>query len=339
MKFSIGYQLRKDDLFITAVLENARQLSEVYFALPQFANGRGTAWCKAAFCTAAEQQNKQLSDLDRLKNAGLKTNLLLNGNCYGEKTLAADFYDDIGNAVQLLQTTLGLNAVTTASPTIAKFLKQHFPGLEVRASVNMNLAEPQAFEYIADLFDSFYFSRNQNRSLSAITKAKKWCDSHGKQLYGLANSGCLNHCPAHTFHDNLVAHEAQIAKQNNALQFEGQCFTYLQSKANRANWLCYTNFIRPEDVALYEDLFCGLKLATRMAANPARIINAYCRGRYSGPVQELLEPNHSGMFYPYIIENKNFPQNFGRHTLQCNKSCADCNYCKTALQSAAIKLF
>ena len=37
------------------------------------------------------------------------------------------------------------------------------------------------------------------------------CDAEGKELYMLANSGCLNNCSAHVFHDNLVAHEAQIA--------------------------------------------------------------------------------------------------------------------------------
>ena len=265
--------------------------------------------------------------------------MLLNGNCYGEKALAVSFYQEIGNAVQLLQRQLGQIVVTTASLTVAKFLKQSFTGLEVRASVNLELSEPQGFDYIADLFDSFYLARSQNRNITAIKRVKSWCNQNGKKLYGLANSGCFNHCSAHTFHDNLVAHEAEIAKQTNAYRFEGQCFTYLKQPVNRANWLCYTNFIRPEDVPLYENLFCGLKLATRMAANPARIINAYCRGSYSGPVQELLEPNHSGMFYPYIIENKNLPANFGQQTLHCSKNCASCAYCKTALQNAAIKLY
>ena len=91
MKFAVGYQLRSDDLFLTAVLENAQKISEVYFALPQFANGRGAAWCKAAFATEQAQQEKQLSDLTQLKAPGLRFNLLLNGNCYGEKALAVSF--------------------------------------------------------------------------------------------------------------------------------------------------------------------------------------------------------------------------------------------------------
>ena len=62
-----------------------------------------------------------------------------------------------------------------------------------------------------------------------------------------------------------------------------------------------------KDVTLYEDYFDGLKLATRVSKFPLKIINAYCGGSYSGNLPEILEPNHAGVFYPQVIENKKIP--------------------------------
>ena len=41
---------------------------------------------------------------------------------------------------------------------------------------------------------------------------KAWADANGKSLHFLVNSGCMNYCSGQSFHDNLVAHEAEIAE-------------------------------------------------------------------------------------------------------------------------------
>ena len=53
-----------------------------------------------------------------------------------------------------------------------------------------------------------------------------------------------------------------------------------------------------------------MKLATRVSKNPVGIVRAYCSGSYSGNIPDLLEPNHAGLFYPQIIENKKIPNLF-----------------------------
>ena len=100
---------------------------------------------------------------------------------------------------------------------------------------------------------SFYLKREYNRDLKKIKAAKLWCDKNGKKLYGLANSGCLNFCSSHIFHDNLVAHENEISEMDNAYQYGGQCWDYLKREEKRENWIRLTNFIRPEDIKLYEE--------------------------------------------------------------------------------------
>lgn len=312
------------------------KIAEIYFSWGDFPNGRSTlaTLSRGDF----DAQAKLETDISEIVKCGITPNLLLNANCYGAQAQARKFFCKIGDTVDDLGARFGLKSVTTTSPLIAKFLKQNFKNIEVRASVNMGIEGTTAMDYVAEHFDSFYLKREYNRNRKELIAARKWCDENGKKLYGLANSGCLNFCSAHTFHDNLVAHESEISKMDNAYEFEGQCNRYLNNPEKRKNWISVTNFIRPEDISLYEGLFDGIKLATRVNKNPMRIISAYCKQRYSGAVTDLLEPNHSGLFYPNIIENKNIASNFTRKVLDCDKNCSICNYCKTVQSAATVKL-
>ena len=334
--FSVGYQLRTDNVFIDAVLNNAEKIRELYFSWEDFPNGRNTL--SSSDLNIYEARKKQDEDFKRIFDAKIKFNLLLNGNCYGKYAQSRNFFCKIGDAAEYLKENYGLSSVTTTSPLIAKFFKQNFPDIEVRASVNMEIGTAEGMDYIAEVFDGFYLKREYNRNLEKILSARDWCDKNAKKLYGLANSGCLNFCSAHIFHDNLVAHENEISEMDNAYQFVGQCFEYLKNKEKGENWLKLTNFIRPEDIRLYEEYFDGIKLATRVNKNPARIINAYCKESFSGPITELLEPNHSGLFYPAVIENKEIPENFGEMVLNCNKNCGECGFCYKVQKSATVNL-
>lgn len=337
MLFSVGYQLRPDNDFIDCIVENKKNISEVYFSFSGIPNGRNTNYISDEFSPFMAEE-KRKSDLDRLSKEGIRLNLLLNGNCYGKYALARSFYTKIGDTIDHLQGKFDLTNVTTTSPLIAKFIKQNFSDIKVRASVNIGVEAPDGMDYIKDLFDEFYLKREYNRNSEKLKIAKEWCDQNGKKLFGLANSGCLNFCSAHTFHDNLVAHESEVSEMDNCYQFQGQCYEYLKDAKAKDWWLQKTNFIRPEDVSLYEEYFEGLKLATRVNFNPRKIVEAYCKGSYKGNLPEILEPNHSGLFLPNVIENGNIPQSFAKTVMTCNKNCKSCGFCKTAQSQATITL-
>ena len=167
----------------------------------------------------------------------------------------------------------------------------------------MEIGSIEGMKYIAEYFDSFYMKRELNRDFDAIKKLHSWCVENGKELYLLANSGCLNNCSVHNFHDNLVAHENEISKMDNAYDFRGICKEFLGKKENYTAFIENTNFIRPEDISMYEPYFKAAKLATRVNPNPIRILESYIKGSYRGNILELLEPAHN--IYPYIIENGN----------------------------------
>ncbi len=337
MQFSVGYNLGYADSLLDAVLDNKAHISEVYFSHGEFPNGRNLSFIREGF-TKEQAELKQSADLKTLSDSGIKLNLLLNGNCYGKDALAREFFNKIGDTVDELLNRYNLTAVTTTSPLIARFIKENFDGIETRASVNMEIGTPEGMDYLKDNFDSFYLKREYNRNIALLKVAREWCNNNGKGLYGLANSGCLNFCSAHVFHDNIVAHEAEIAEMDNGYEFKGQCHTYLENPKKREEWLRITNFIRPEDVGLYEEIFDGLKLATRVSRAAPQIVRAYCGGSYSGPIHTLLEPNHGGLFGTTVVENKNISKEFAEKVLSCNKNCATCGYCKEAQRRATVIL-
>lgn len=302
MKFSIGYQLTADTAFIDEIIRLKEHIHEVYFSWGSYANGRNSQLRQNGL-TPWEAQTRQQEDLACLTRAGIPVNLLFNAMCYGKDSQSRAFFMGIGETVDYLQQHYILQSVTTTSPLIAKFLKTNFPELDIRASVNMEIGTIAGMDYISDYFDSFYLRRELNRDFGAISILKDWCGSHGKKLYALANSGCLNHCSAHTFHDNLVAHEAEISQMDNGYAFEGICAGYLKKPENQKALIENTSFIRPEDIPLYEGIFPAMKLATRVNADPVRVLRAYTEKKYNGSTLELLEPNHTALLYPYLLDN------------------------------------
>ncbi len=301
MQYMAGLQFTNDD-FLECIAENKEYIFEVYFSWGDFPNGRNSQVESSRFLPW-ELQQRQIEVLRHMSNEGVRLNLLFNGNCYGAESLSRSFYNRMGDTIDYIFTNFGLNSMTVTSPLIAKFIKSNFEGLEVRASVNMSIGTIQGMDYVAEYFDSYYMQREYNRNFEKITELKNWCDENGKQLYILANSGCLNFCSARTFHDNLVSHEAEISKMDNVFSFEGVCKKYLQDEKKYVSLIKDTNFIRPEDMALYEPYFKAAKLATRVHKTPQTVLKSYINQKYSGNILDLLEPAHN--IYPYVIENGN----------------------------------
>ncbi|MDO5580475.1 MAG: hypothetical protein Q4G69_05035 [Planctomycetia bacterium] len=329
MKFMVGYQA--DEHLKETILRYREAIAEIYFPWIGFTSGRGMV-------AGYEAQCRMESDLDDYTRAGIGMNLLLNGNCYGRRSQSRIFFQSIGDTVENLCERYHLGSITTASPLIAKFLKENFPDLEIRASVNMEIGTSVGMDYLADLFDGFYLKREYNKDLARIQANRKWCSDHNKKLYLLANSGCLNFCSARTFHDNLVAHQHEIAEMDNGYEFHGICHSYLANPEKRKSFLQITNFIRPEDLAKIEDYFDGIKLATRTNRNPAAVVKAYAERHYIGNLLDLTEPNHAGHFYPEILANDRIPNDYADRVLSCDKNCDQCGYCADILRSALIRL-
>lgn len=326
MKLFVGYQMCAGKSFLNGILACKEQIGEVYFSWDNMASGRSIVGLQQDLLPW-EASQRQRQELSEIASAGIGLNLLLNANCYGARSLERSFFQSIGDLVDYLQKELNLVSVTTTSPIIGRFLRSNFTGLEVRASVNMEIGTPEGMDYLADSFDSFYVKRELNRDMSALRRLRQHCDETGKGLHMLANSGCLNNCSARQFHDNLVAHEQEIARMDNAFTFHSVCREFLGKDDHRQELLRLSNWVRPEDLHHYEGLVDGVKLATRISPNPLAILNAYAHRRYCGNVLDLMEPDFSGLYYPTVLDNSAFPDDYFEIRHNCSHNCDQCGYC------------
>lgn len=299
LKYSVGLPNNNPD-FLYFIIENKEHIYEVYFSFGDFPNGRSNTIIGDTMLEI-EQIDIQRKFLKTISQNNIKLNLLFNGNCYGKYSQSRAFFNKIGNTIDYISNNYGLSSITTTSPLIAKFVKNNFENLETRASVNMEIGTIQGMEYVSDYFDSYYMKRELNRDFKNIEILHKWCVKNNKKLFMLANSGCLNYCSAHNFHDNLVAHEDEIAKMDNGYNFSGICREYLKKEDNYTSLLENTNFVRPEDICKYNGLFEAVKLATRVHNDPKLVLKSYINEKYSGDILRILEPAHS--IYPYVLEN------------------------------------
>lgn len=338
MKFAVGFQLYDlgEEPFSEIVRTYQDRISEVFFAWQDTPSGRSGIATRHGY-TDWTAQSRTEEELRAIKDMGIKLDILFNGNCYGEYALSEKLANNVISILRHLEETVGgVEIVTTASPAIAHTVKKHFPNMEVRASVNMKIGTVKGMEYLSGLFDSFHVQRDYNRDLDHLRMLKQWADGAGKKLVMLANSGCFIHCSGQIFHDNLVAHEAQICEVANLKDFTPYvCWNALK---NRENWpmLLQNTWVRPEDLHHYEDLFDTVKLATRMHARPGMVIDAYCRGKFYGNTLDLCEPGFGRAIAPYIINNMAFPEDWFEKTTGCDKQCHQCGYCKSVLEKVLL---
>ena len=327
MKLAVGYPVHHDpeaESFAGLVEDFRESVAEVYFAWPGQASGRSAM-------NASEERIE--ADLARLGALGVKLDLLLNANCYGERAVSRELADAVRSLIDRIGGASGLHAVTTASPFLAEVVKKHTPALDVRASVNMRLGTVHALDYLADLFDSFHMQREYNRDFERIAELKDWCNRHNKGLHLLANSGCLAFCSTQTFHDNMVAHEEAISAMENVPCDPLACSRYLSDEEHLVAVLQST-WIRPEDLHHYEAYFDQVKLATRMHQKPRVVLFAYARQRFRGNLLDLLEPGHAHAFQGRILDNTRFPEDWHQRVTSCARRCGGCGYCEEVLKDA-----
>jgi collagenase-like PrtC family protease len=339
MKFAVGYQLADEDekSFADVVGRYREHIEELYFPWLDIPTGRSPLTTPAE-SRDGDVQRRLERELREIKEMGIKLNLLLNANCYGRDSLSRHFRDRIHSVISHLLDTVGLDAITTSSLMIARTARESFPSLDIRGSVNMRIGTVKGMEYMADILSSLYIQREYNRDFERIAEMKEWADCHGKHLHILVNSGCLNFCSGQVFHDNLVAHEAEIGTMDNMEGWNPSiCWNYYRK---REHWVSVlqNSWIRPEDLHHYESYFPMAKLATRMHSHPAKVIRAYCTGRFDGNLIDLFEPGHAPVFSGYLFDNTKFPKDWFTRTTRCDKKCYRCDYCSQVLEKILVRI-
>lgn len=338
MRYSIGYQLPDElDTTFDICQDFSEHISDVFFSWGTEPNGR------SPLGTEDEKEiieKVQLEELKKIKDMGKTLTLLLNANCYGEDGASLKLKERILGIVERLRGELGIDYITTASPFIANILKEKYAqDIHIKASVNMRIGTVAAMKQLSDSFDSFYVRKEVNRDFEKIKELSEWCQKHGKKLHMLANSGCLTDCAFQTFHDNLIAHQKPDGDYGLDVGYPAPCHKYLKSLEGMDGMTEFmrSNWVRPEEIHLYEEYFDEVKLATRMHSRPRMVVAAYCRGKFSGNLLDLTEPSYSRLFRGYVIDNTLIPDEWFKLASNCKKNCEKCYVCQNALKSSLVK--
>lgn len=338
MKFAVGYQLpgEDDEPMVEIIADYAEHIAEVYFPWADLPSGRAPLASRRGYTDWTAQRELE-RDLVRLRELGMKLDLLFNAACYGGRAISEWLENQVRSVLDYMEAGVGgADIVTTTSPFIARTVKRYFPEVEVRASVNMRIGTIKGMQYLADVFDSYHVQREHNRDLGYLRELQAWADSAGKRLIILVNSGCMMHCSGQSFHDNMVAHEAEIDECRNVSDWNAHtCWRFLEDPANRVCVLQNT-WVRPEDLHHYEGLFEVVKLATRMHARPRAVIDAYVNRRFRGNLLDLMEPGFGPAFAPSVIDNTRFPEDWFTRTSTCDRRCHACDYCAQVLERVLV---
>lgn len=312
--------------FQAACAPHLGRIKEVFFAWP------GVLSCRPAIEETPETRRRLMEDLTWARANGVELDTLFNCNCYGEQAVSSELADFVARTLGAMEAEgLFPDTVTTTSPFVATILRQRFPGVKIRGSVNLRIHGTLGFEPVADLFDSFYASREHHRDTAFLAQTSAWMRAHGKTLGVQANSGCLRQCPFQQFHDNLHGHNRPAqSKAGEAFGFSVfRCkMHYAQGHDEdflRATWL------RPEDLPRYEPFVDIVKLATRRHPDPVRVLNAYASYSYDGDLALLMDPAHT---FPAPFDNARLGASplwpAVRDCLQAN-DCRHCGRCRDLL--------
>lgn len=284
-KLAVGHFLNAD--FQAVCEECLPSVREVFFAWP------GVASCRPATNFTPELRARMIGDLKWSRANGLELDTLFNCNCYGDISISAELADLVSRTLGEMDAEgLFPETVTTTSPFVAKIIRDRFPSVKIRWSVNQRVHGTVGFEYVLDDFDSFYVSRERHRDLAWLEMVSAWAREHGKTIGMQANSGCLRQCPYQTFHDNLHGHD-EI--RQNAIGQRDFGFSYFLCRRTfsdpaQAEEFLRGTWIRPEDMPLYARHVDFVKLSTRRHPDPGAVVRAYSRCEYSGDLAMLMDP-------------------------------------------------
>ncbi|MGE5664283.1 MAG: U32 family peptidase [Deltaproteobacteria bacterium] len=275
--------------FDPSLIEAVRQypVVELFGKLREDAVGGG----RAPYQLAPVTRREVAEHVRQARDAGIGFNYLLNSACLGNREITRAGQHDIEELAGWL-CDIGVDSVTVASPLLLRLLKARYPRLKVRISVFGGVDRVRKARMWADLgadcivLDSLLV----NRELQTLERIRKGvsCD-----LELLANNNCLSSCAFSPSHMNALAHAGQSWHANRGFLIDWCFLKCTEIKLREPVNYIRSEWIRPEDTALYEELGYDLfKIAERdiPTAIMETRVKAYAQRRYDGNLLDIVQP-------------------------------------------------
>ena len=129
MRFTVGYRMpdEGDPSFVEMLADYRQHIAEVYFPWAGTASGRSPLGRERGRHEWSAQERLE-NDLTELASMGFALDLILNANCLGGMAMSKELESETVSIIERVGEVAGrLDVVTTASPAIARMIKNNFP--------------------------------------------------------------------------------------------------------------------------------------------------------------------------------------------------------------------
>ncbi len=254
----------------------------------------------------------------------------LNVACLGNREFTAEGQRWLVDRLGWLS-DCGVEGVVLANPYLIAFAHKRFPQLHIAASTAAAIdSVDKALYYESQGADVLYLPEFINRDFRLLAQIRKRIRA---RIVLLANVGCLLHCPIRQYHINVVSHSGESLELGAYVDYPLMVCT--NEKVREPAQMVKATWIRPEDVAVYEEIGIDeFKLAGREMdrAWVERVTAAFAARRYDGDLNDLvLGFDHLEPFgqLPIRIPNRAMDGfiDFFHKKHDCRMGCGDCRYC------------
>ena len=270
--------------------------------------GRASYSCPKVSRRAVEQE------IDRIHRSGCTFNYLFNGTCVDNQEISEPFIREFSKQLQWLQ-DMSVDSVTVSLPLIFEFIKKNSLGINLSVSANAFVDNEEKARFWEGLgahkitLDAFTINRNF-KQIEKIRKAVK-C-----RLQVIVNNGCLTECPFAVSHGLACAHSSQKGHVSKGFLVDFYKVMCIYTRVKDPSQYLKGDWIRPEDVHLYEDLgIDSIKLVTRGLPTEIlrTIVLAYSRREYCGNLLDLIfshikQVNFNKFDFLYVLKYFFYPQ-------------------------------
>jgi len=262
-------------------------VSSIYGKLPVdfFGGGRST------YMLGQISKRKLIEHVAYAKKNNIEFNYLLNASCLSNMETTRRGQKELRKILDWLS-KIDVSSVTLSNSLLLRIIKKNYPDLKVRVSVFAGVDHLQKAKFWEELgADTICLdSLTVNRDLEALKSLAK---SLSCKLELLANGNCMASCSMAPTHMNLLAHSSQKNDLNNRFVIDHCVLECAKRKLKNPVNLLRSDWIRPEDLHLYEELgYHNFKLVERNLPTSIMIkrVKAYSERRYDGNLIDLVQP-------------------------------------------------
>lgn len=261
---------------------------------------------------------------------------LLNASCMGNMEFDVKIHKEVRKHLDWIS-DIGVDTVTVTIPYLVELIKSQYPWLKVRISLIAGVNSIPKARYFRELgADSMTVDYMKNRDVAFLRALVQRVPGSYTLL---VNDQCLFQCPYRSYHYNACGHGSQSWDRQSNFYLDYSMVRCTVDKLKRPERLIMMPWIRPEDLAFYEELgFDTFKISGRHMPTDGivRAVNAYVERRFDGNLLTILNPfvNADDSRYPHVDNRAldGFLSEMGFR--DCENECDACDYCASVARRA-----